>query len=103
MAITNTTSEAKHGNRKTRATKSPAPCRHAADTGADRRRDSGRGPTSRPAARSSSDHKQASGSRLDQGRPIVELTIDAADEDELLERVADLLLALTEGNRAPQT
>jgi hypothetical protein len=103
MAITNTTSEAKHGNRTTRAKRSPANPRQAADAGRDGRRDSIAGPSSRAAARSTSGDEQAAGSRFDQGRPIVELTIDAADEDELLERVADLLLALTEEKRAPQT
>jgi hypothetical protein len=94
MAITNTSNEAKHGNRTTRAKRSPADPRQAADAGRDGRRDSIPRPSSRAAARSASgDGTTPRDGSADAG-PIVELTIDA-DEDQVLEAVARLLLDLT--------
>jgi hypothetical protein len=93
MAITNTTNEAKHGNRKPRATTSPAISRQPADAGRNGRRDSSNRPKARATSRPASDRRAAAGSRSEAG-PIVELTIDLED-DQVLEAVANLLLDLT--------
>jgi hypothetical protein len=103
MAITNTTSEAKHGNRKTRAKQSPAASRHAADAGRNGRRDSSRSPSPRAAAGSAPD-RGAAPRRRQHATPIVDLTIDIPDDDQrLIEVVADLLLDLVRNKREAQT
>jgi hypothetical protein len=102
MAITNTTSEAKHGNRKTRAKQSPAARRHAADAGRNGRRDSSRSPSPRAAAGSAPDRGPTPRRREPAG--IVDLTIDIPDDDSrLIEVVADLLLDLVRHKREAQT
>lgn len=93
MAITSTTNEAKHGNRTTRATTSPAIPGQPADAGRNGRRDSSNRPKARATSRPASDRRAAAGSRSEAG-PIVELTIDL-DDDRVLEAVANLLLDLT--------
>jgi hypothetical protein len=98
MAITNTTSEAKHGNRKTRAKQSPAGHRHAADAGRNGRRDSSRSPSPGSAAGSAPDRGAAPRQRK-HATPIVDLTIDL-DDDRVLEAVARLLLDLTRPEQA---
>jgi hypothetical protein len=98
MAITNTTSEAKHGNRKTRAKQSPAARRHAADADRNGRRDSSRSPSPRAAAGSAPDRGPAP-RRRQHATPIVDLTIDL-DDDRVLEAVARLLLDLTKPEQA---
>lgn len=101
MAITSTRNEVKHGNRTTRAKRTPAIPRQPADAGGDRRRDSSNGPQARPAAGSASGDRKAAASGRE-AASIVELTIDL-DDDRVIEAVANLLLDLTRHKFESQT
>jgi hypothetical protein len=100
MEIEATANEGNHGNRKTRAKRSPVIARQAAERGRDRCRDSTNGPSARPTDRPA----PGRGATAGHGRedvPLVDLTIDMSDE-KVVEAVARLLLNLTRKDSEPE-
>jgi hypothetical protein len=94
MAITSTTSEAKHGNRKTAAKGSEAPALQTPDAGRGGGRDSSSSPKARPVDRSASGGRATSPARSGEEHPEIVLTIDL-EEERVLQAVAEYLLDIT--------